>query len=100
MKGKVILVLAALACAFAFSPAMAGGGKPTLYERYVPRIADKPKIEPRTYSQVPQGRKAEEFYTCGDQYCGDGDTCCTNQYDWSSYCWPGGYRCDSYGGCW
>jgi hypothetical protein len=61
MKGKFVLALAALACAFAFTPAMAGDGKPTLYERYVHRIADKPKVEPRTYSQVPQGRKAEEF---------------------------------------
>ncbi len=97
MKFTLPLLVAvfAIGCVPSFA-----GDNPTLYERYMHRIADKPKVEPRTYSHVPAGRKAEEFYTCGDQYCGDGDVCCTNQTDWSSYCCPGGYRCDAYGGCW
>lgn len=99
-KRNLVLALVALAFAAGLSPASAANGQPTMYERYVHRIADKPKIEPKTYSQVPKGRKAEEFYTCGDQYCGDDDVCCTNQTDWSSYCCPSGSRCDAYGGCW
>ena len=98
----LVFAILAIALSFGLAPAAsaASGTQPSLYERYVHRIDDKPKVQPRTYSQIPQGRKAEEFYTCGDQYCGDDDVCCTNQTDWSSYCCPNGYRCDAYGGCW
>lgn len=93
-------LFAAVLCIAAGQSLAGEAGRPTLFDRYLHRIADKPKVEPHTYSQIPAGRKAEEFYSCGSDYCGDTDVCCTNQSDWSSYCCPGSYRCDGQGGCW
>ena len=87
----------ALAVLILGAPAFAGEA-PTMFQKYVHRISDKPKIQPNTFTEIPKDRKAREFYSCGAAWCESESYCCPSS-EGSSYCCPGYSQCGGDGFC-
>jgi hypothetical protein len=87
----------ALAVLILGAPAFAGEA-PTMFQKYVVRIAEKPPIDPNTFTAIPKDRKGKSFYSCGAAYCESESYCCPSS-EGSSYCCPGNSQCGGDGWC-